>query len=1427
MPLRVSRFLLLLAALAASWSTSARAQTQFAQPQVVKTGNWPAAVYAADMNGDGFSDLIYIDQGATSTASTTHVLLNNGKGGFSESSRLATTGVSVAIGDLTGNGHIDIGWIGATPYQAPGSPYNVTVTVSIAPGLGDGTFGALQTRTTTGYAPNLPDYRYLTAAAIRPPLPSAIVVEDVANNYLVGFLGTNSGFDAALPDGPGPITVQSLSGNGKLDLIVNGTSAQIYLNADLVPLGYPTLPSKRFTSPSAIRSLLVQEVDNDTYPDLVIEGANGRFDIYHGNGDGTFSTQSEGGSGTLDGTTGNGGHLIGETTLANGTRHNFITATPAGVSVLVGQGNLTYVLKGVYNAGPGRSAYALADFNGDGNLDLAVDSPEGVAILYGNADGSFQSSLAYAAGQPAISGALGAFTNSGNLDAVVGTPLLTAQVMLGQGDGSFVPFGGAASPKPTITTTTPASGSWGQMLTGDFDGDGRTDIGMTIDGPSQNNGSPALPYFAGSGLWVQYNPGKNNGDFGFVIVMAPYYSVSTGPNSAAYPWFGTGAVGAFGGSAAAKSIAILNGARLQVLNGANTTPPLALLQGFDDLTDGIGIAYNSDVHAHDLTVAGDLNHDGADDLIVQHNGLLTVYLSLKNGQFRKLATTVPVAAYVSSTWGGASQTYNEPAFPGSMAIADLNGDGFGDLVVAYDDMGADHTQPTASRPNHILIWLGNGDGTFKGPETVVPSRNFYQIALADLNGDGHPDLVMHDGYVLSVQYGKGDGTFGAETHYLAGMGLNTISAGDLNHDGKVDLVVANGGTFFGNPVANHEAPVANPDVNSGGVTVLLNTQAATQPAASGSIVATPNPVAWQGAFNVTIALNGSPAPTGTVTFTIDGAPAGGSTNGVYTLTNGAVTLSFPVASFSVPLTPGAHALAAVYAGDANYSGATLTGTLTVGLAPTSVVLTPTTPLLVYYGQGIDGLFAITASYPTTGTYTVLDNGVAVPICTNLPVSINGVPNDCPYGNPVLLDAGPHSFSVAYNGDSENAPSVSAAVPYVVAQDLTTASLASSLNPSTVGQTVTFTATMTGNAAVPAGSVTFFDGAAAIGAATLNAAGVATLTTGTLAVGTHPIRAVYAATTDFNAASSTVVSQVVNPQAVPPATPLTTAIQLTSSLNPAPAGFGLILTATVVSSGNFPVVPAGSVSFLDGGAIIGTGVLNNLGVATFATSTLAVGRHALTASYAGATGSGGGVPPPSPPKPPVPPRAAYANPTQTLLPSVSPVLTEVITTPLKSYPASFSLSVTPDPVYVPAGQDAVLAVHVLVEGNFTQTIQLGCTGLPAEASCVFVNNTIGSAGGTTTLYVLPQGPHGCGANGAPYYGLLGLFGLAFVRKRRRMGLLLAAVCLFGLVGLSGCGSGCTDLGVIPGNYNFVVTGTPSVGPVTGTQGWTVGMKVTLP
>jgi hypothetical protein len=116
-----------------------------------------------------------------------------------------------------------------------------------------------------------------------------------------------------------------------------------------------------------------------------------------------------------------------------------------------------------------------------------------------------------------------------------------------------------------------------------------------------------------------------------------------------------------------------------------------------------------------------------------------------------------------------------------------------------------------------------------------------------------------------------------------------------------------------------------------------------------------------------------------------------------------------------------------------------------------------------------------------------------------------------------------------------------------AKPATSTTLTSSLNPSTLGQAITLTATVTPSAGsgLATGTVTFKDGAATIGSATLNWAGQATLSIATLAGGTHTITAIYGGNSNFKDSTSSALTQTVNPAA--------TTIGVTSSANPSTYG----------------------------------------------------------------------------------------------------------------------------------------------------------------------------------------------------------------------------------------------------------------------------------
>lgn len=170
----------------------------------------------------------------------------------------------------------------------------------------------------------------------------------------------------------------------------------------------------------------------------------------------------------------------------------------------------------------------------------------------------------------------------------------------------------------------------------------------------------------------------------------------------------------------------------------------------------------------------------------------------------------------------------------------------------------------------------------------------------------------------------------------------------------------------------------------------------------------------------------------------------------------------------------------------------------------------------------------------------------------------------------------------------------------------TTTLSSSADPSTFGQTVTFTATVSGAGPTPTGTVQLsIDGTPVGGAVTL-VNGMASYSTSSLSVAGHTVTAVYSGDGTYPGSNASLM-QTVNQAAS------STAL-VSSKLAPS-YGQTVTLTASVTPTID-GVVPGGSVTFLDGSTVLGTVTLDASGVATLSLSTLAAGSHTITAVYGG-------------------------------------------------------------------------------------------------------------------------------------------------------------------------------------------------------------------
>jgi len=183
-------------------------------------------------------------------------------------------------------------------------------------------------------------------------------------------------------------------------------------------------------------------------------------------------------------------------------------------------------------------------------------------------------------------------------------------------------------------------------------------------------------------------------------------------------------------------------------------------------------------------VVGDFNGDGKPDIAVANRGSGSVSILLNNGD----GTFAP------------AMNFDAGDSPSVIAVGDFNADGKLDLA-AFQPGNFD-----LSVAGSVNVLLGNGDGSFRAPQTVALTPFAYQMAVADFNLDRKSDLAVSSVdfstgtpvVTLSIFLGKGDGTFQPATQISApapgvGRDAGVLTTGEFNGDGKPDLALANRG----------------------------------------------------------------------------------------------------------------------------------------------------------------------------------------------------------------------------------------------------------------------------------------------------------------------------------------------------------------------------------------------------------------------------------------------------------------------------------------------------------------------------------------------------------------------------------------------------------------------------------------------------------
>jgi len=539
-----------------------------------------------------------------------------------------------------------------------------------------------------------------------------------------------------------------------------------------------------------------------------------------------------------------------------------------------------------------------------------------------------------------------------------------------------------------------------------------------------------------------------------------------------------------------------------------------------------------------------------------------------------------------------------------------------------------------------------------------------------------------------------------------------------------------------------------------------------------ALTSSANPAPGGSPLTFTAALTGNcNVPTGIVTF-LDGGQAIGTG-----MLNGsgiaALTTSF--------LVVGQHDITATYPGDFNFDNSTsdvLVQTITGDPTSTTLRVSPN-PASAFSPITLS---SVVASQYGTPTGSVVFRSGATTLAT-APLNANGIAVTT-ISN---LGAGSYTITANYTADTRFQPSSSAPVQEKVIGANTITTLTASPNPAAVTQTVTFTVAVRDaqGTAVPTGNVILMDGAAELGTAPLNANGFVNFSISSLSLGNHAITARYAGSANFDPSNAA----------------LTEAVTLVGTITmlgtaPNPANSGQTVTMTVNATSVFgSVVPFGLVTLRDGITVLGTAPLNDSGVATFTTASLAIGTHPLQAALA--------------------PDSTFAG-------SVSPVVNEVI----QAY--DFTISTSRSSLSLPSGDWSILTITVTPVGGFKGSVELSCDGVPEHTQCVFPDGaSVSQADGAKTVQlaintsdVYGYGhrisrltmPPGSGNRSGGFLAVLllpafGFLGLAGKRRKalgalKRLGLALGIFAV--MAGMQAC-SGMFPAKTAPGTYKLTVVG----------------------
>ena len=747
----------------------------FQYPQLLFLGQftYPHSVAVADINGDGNPDIIVGDYGTGMVG----VLLGNGNGSFQSQQTYATGhySYSVAVGDVNGDGRPDVVVLNS-------GIENVSVLLNAVNGNFTGQVYTLTTSTVASLAiSGLPG-----SATAGTSLPFTVTALDTSGNVVTGYTGTvhfsttDSGAGSVLPpdytfvradagvhvfNGATLVSagVQTMTATDKAINLVTGSATVSVIPAAAALF---TLNAANGVPPKTAFAFTVTALD--TFGNTAT-GYTGTVAITSSDSQALLPSSATltGGIGTFSATLNTPGR---QTLTATDSSNTAITGS--AVTSVVSSSGIAPVVVSINRttpSGPATNASTVTYTVTFSEPVTGVNISDFQLASTGSATGTVTNVTP-------VSGAVYTVT----VDAFTGTGTLGLNLV---DNGSIVNLAGNPltqqnSPSAFQAQQTYATGIDPEsVVIGDVNGDGKPDLVVANRysddvGVMMGNGNgtfQAQQTFATGVRPYMTAFGDLTGDGKTDIVVANFGSASVsvllGNGNGT---FQTQKIFLCGTNPDWVAISDLNGDGIPDIVVPNEYSETAsVLLGNGNGTFQAPQTFATGYVPRALTV-DDLNGDGIPDLVFANRGNnnVSVLLGNGNGTFQ------------------AQQTFGTGGGPSTVVAADVNGDGIPDIIVAN------------RFSQTVGVLLGNGNGTFQVQQAFDTGPHSYprSVTVADVNGDGKPDLIVGDqgNDTVGVLLGNGNGTFQTQHTFATGMYDYSVAAGDVSGDGRPDVVAVNG-----------------------------------------------------------------------------------------------------------------------------------------------------------------------------------------------------------------------------------------------------------------------------------------------------------------------------------------------------------------------------------------------------------------------------------------------------------------------------------------------------------------------------------------------------------------------------------------------------------------------------------------------------------